>query len=65
MHRHSYNIGGSEEVRLDLAGGGYTSFRLFRCECGHPLAFPTMNLDTALAEGTEDTMRRLKELGLV
>lgn len=64
-HEHSYNIQKSTEMKLDLTGGGYTSFCLLRCECGHPLAFPKMNLDIAVASGTEDTIKTLKDLDLV
>ena len=65
-HEHSYNIQKSTEMKLvDLVGGRYTSFILLRCDCGHPLAFPKSNLDIAVAEGTEGTIKMLKELGLV
>lgn len=63
-NEHSYKIKGSKEVKLGLIGEKYTSFLLFRCDCGHPIAFPQMNLDIALAEGTEETIKILKELGL-
>lgn len=64
-HEHSYNIQKSTEMKLDLIGRGYTSFRLLRCDCGHPLAFPKSNLDIAVASGTEGTIKMLKELELV
>lgn len=65
QHEHSYNIQKSTEMKLDLTGGGYTSFRLLRCDCGHPLAFPKSNLDIAVASGTKETIKMLKELELV
>ena len=64
-HDHSYNISKSREIKVDLLGGRHTSFVLLHCDCGHPFAFPPPNLDLALAEGTEETKRYLKGLGLV
>lgn len=64
-HQHTYNISKSKEIRVDLLGGEHTKFILLHCECGAPFAVPPPNLALAVAEGTEETKKYLKELGLV
>jgi hypothetical protein len=64
-HEHSYNISKAKVIKVGLTGGRHTSFHLLACECGHLLPFPTCNFDIALAEGTEETIKMMKGLGLV
>lgn len=65
MHEHSYCISKAKEMKFNLKDGRHTSFHLLTCDCGHLLPFPTCNFEIAVAEGTEDTIKILKGLGLI
>jgi len=53
-----------EVERAPLLGGFHTAFVVGTCtKCGGFVGFPDHNLNLAITEGTEDTLKHLQDIG--